>query len=67
MTDSLIQPVASSLINASTGKRVKRVEKWQEGMFLPLLAPPLMVKVLVKGVLRTLRGYKKSGPSGRNF
>ena len=64
MTSSLIQPVASSLINASTGKRVKRVEKGQEGVFLPLLALPLIVKVLGKGVLKALGGYKKSGPSG---
>ena len=52
------------MINASIGKRVKRVVKGQEGVFLPLLALPLIVKVLGKGVLRALRGYKKSGPSG---
>ena len=39
MAPSLIQPVASSLINAI--KWVMRVEKGQEGGFLPSLALPL--------------------------
>ena len=47
---SLTQHVASSLINSITGKR-------QEGGFLPLLALPLMMKVLGKGVRRAGRGY----------
>ena len=41
MASSLIQPVASSLTNALSGKG-------QEGRFLPLLAFPLMIKVLGK-------------------
>ena len=41
MAFSLIQPVASSLINPITGKG-------QEGRFLPLLALPLMMKDQVK-------------------
>ena len=40
MVSSLIQPVTSSLINAITRK----------GGFLPLLALPLMIKVLGKEV-----------------
>ena len=50
MTSSLIQPVASSLINSITGKG-------QEGGFLPLLALPLTMKLLGKGVRRVKRGY----------
>ena len=42
---SLIQPVASWLINAITWKG-------QEGGYLPLLALPLMMKVLGKWVRR---------------
>ena len=41
MASSLIQPMASSLINTVTGKG-------QEGWFLPLLLLPLMMKVLEK-------------------
>ena len=40
MVSSLVQPVTSSLINAITRK----------GGFLPLLALPLMIKVLGKEV-----------------
>ena len=50
MGSSLIQPIASSLINFITGKG-------QEGGFLPLLASPLMMKVLRKGVRRVGKGY----------
>ena len=50
MAASLIQPVASSLINDITGKG-------QEGGFLQLLTLPLMMKVLGKGVRRAGRGY----------
>ena len=45
MASSLIQPVASSLINAIAGKG-------QEYGFLPLLALSLMKKVLGNGVRR---------------
>ena len=47
---SLIAPMASSLVNALT-------EKGQERGFLPLLALPLMIKVLGKTFRRAERGY----------
>ena len=49
---SLIQPVTSSLINAITGRRVRKTGQGHEGGFLPLLALPLMMKVLGNGVKR---------------
>ena len=52
MTSSLIQPVASSLINVISGKG-------QEGGVLPLLALPLMIKVLGKGVRRAEKRCNK--------
>ena len=51
MAASLIQPVASSFINAISGKG-------QENGFLPLLELPWMMKGLGKGVRRARRGYK---------
>ena len=50
MAASLIAPMVSSLINALT-------EKGQESGFLPLLALPLMIKVLGKTFRRAERGY----------
>ena len=44
----LIQPVADSLINSVTGKE-------QKGVFLPLLASPVLIKVIWKGSTRTGR------------
>ena len=52
MASSLIQPAASSLINAISGKGVTSAGKVQEGGLLPLLALPLMMKVMEKGVTR---------------
>ena len=52
MASSLIQPVASSLINAILEKGVVRARKGQESGFLPLLALPIIMKVLGKGVTR---------------
>ena len=53
MASSLTQPVGSSLINAISGKRAWEQEKGQEGKILPLLALPLMIKVLPgKGVTK---------------
>ena len=49
---SLMQPVTSSLINAISGKG-------QEGGFLPLLALPLMIKVLGKVVRRRYNNMNK--------
>ena len=50
LSSSLKQPVASSFINAITGKG-------QEGQFLPLLALILTMKVLEKRVTRAGSGY----------
>ena len=52
MAASLIQPVASSLTNAITGKTVRRSGKEQEGG----LALPLTMTVLRKEVTRTGKG-----------
>ena len=52
MTSSLIQTVDSSLINAISGK-----ENGKKGRCLPLLAFPLMMKVLGKEVTRAVKGY----------
>ena len=45
MSSSLLQPVASSLINAITQKGV--MSPAQEGGYLSLLALPLMMKVFL--------------------
>ena len=50
VVSSLIQPIVSSSINSVTGKL-------QEGGFLSLLALPLMMKVLKKGIRRAGRRY----------
>ena len=42
---SLLQPVASPLINAITGKGVRRAEKGQEGGIILLLPLPLAMKL----------------------
>ena len=46
MASSLIQPLAFLLINAMTGKGVRRAGKEQESGFLPLLAAPLVMKAM---------------------
>ena len=51
MASLFMKPVASSLINAISGKG-------QEGGFLPLLALPLMMKVLGKGVTNAEKDSK---------
>ena len=56
MTASLIQHVASSMINALSGKGVMREKKGQEVEFLPLSILPLMTKAMSeKGVTRAKR------------
>ena len=57
MASSLVQPAASSLINAIAGIRVRSARKGQKGGFLPLLVPPLMMKVLENGDTRAGKGY----------
>ena len=54
---SLIQPLAYSLINATSGKVVMRAGERQEDGFLALLSLPLLVKALKKGFRRAGRGY----------
>ena len=49
MASLLIQPIASSLLINAT--------KRKKGEFLPLLALPLIMKVLEKGVKRVGKGY----------
>ena len=61
MASSFIQSVAFSLINAISGKGVKRAGKGQEGGFLPLIALPLMLKSM------TGRGYNKMDHMEENF
>ena len=53
--------MAFSLINAISGKGVKRAGKGQEGGFLPLIALPLMLKSM------TGRGYNKMDHMEENF
>ena len=48
--------MASLLRNAISGKGATRAEKGKEGGVLPLLALPLMMKVLGKGVTLPEKG-----------
>ena len=60
MASPLIQSSISSLINAITGKGNK-------GGFLPLLALPLMIKVMSrKGVMRAREGVRSAGRGYNN-
>ena len=56
MVSSLMQFVASSLINVVFGKGGTTAVKGQEGGILPLTALPLIIKVQGKGVQRARRG-----------
>ena len=67
MASSLIQPVASSLVNAITGKGVMRARKGQESGILPLLTLPLMMKVLEEGVTKAGKGYNNIDHMDENF
>ena len=66
-TNQLIAPVASLLISAITGKEVMRVGKGLEGGFLSLLAFPLMMKVLRKGVRGEGKGYNSMDQMDKIF
>ena len=61
MASSLIQLVVSSLINATTGKGVRKEGKGQKGGFLPLLVAPLILKAVFG------RGYNKMDYMDKNF
>ena len=63
----LIQPVASSLLNAVFGKGVKRAGEGQEVGIIPLLVIPLMIRVLGKGVTRAGRIYNNMDDMGKMF
>ena len=61
MASSLIQAVASSLINGMTGKGVMRAGKGQKNGILSLLALLLIMKVLGKGIMRAQKGVRRAG------
>ena len=61
MASLLMQSVASSVINAITGKGVMRAGKGQEGEILPLLAAPLILKAIIG------RGYNKMDRMDKYF
>ena len=60
MVFSLMQLVASSLVNDITGKEVIRAEKGLQDGILPLLVLPLIMKVLGKGVTRTVKEVRRA-------
>ena len=57
MVFSLIQSVASSLLNAISRKEVTRAGKGKESGIVPLLALPLIIRDLVKRVRTAGREY----------
>ena len=57
MSSSLIQPVASSMMNAVTGKGVMRARKRHENRLRPLFTLPLMMKVLGKFTSHKIRKW----------
>ena len=59
--------MASSSINYVSGNRVARLGKGREGWFLPLLALPLMMKVLGKEVTISGGGHNKIDYMDKNF
>ena len=59
MASLLMQPVPSLLICAIYGKRVMRAGKAQEEIFLPLLALPLIMKVMWKEDKRVGKGHNE--------
>ena len=61
-----MQAVASTLINAITGKGAMRAEKGQGG-FLSLLTIILPMKALGQGVRRAARGYNNLDHMDKNF
>ena len=67
MAFSLIQPVASSLVNAITREGVRRTGKGQEGGSFPLLARTLMIKVLGEGVTRAGKLHNNMDHMDQNF
>ena len=68
MASSLIQPEASSLINAISGKGVLRARKGQEFGFLPLIVFSLMIKAMSgKGAARVGIGYNNMNNRDKIF
>ena len=58
MSASLIAPMASPLLRLGASSLINVINgKGEEGIFLPLLALPLMMKVLGIGVRRAVRRY----------
>ena len=65
---SMIQAVASSLINAVTGKGVTRAGKRQDGGFLPFLAAPLTSEAITgKWVTTAEKEYNNMDHTDKNF
>ena len=67
MAASLIQPVASSMINSIIEKGIMRAEKGQAGGIFSLFLLFFMMKVLGKGVTRAGIGYNKMHHMNKNF
>ena len=59
--------MASSLINAISGKRVIKARKRQEEGLLALSALPLMMLVLRKGVTRAEKEYNNMDHMDKSF
>ena len=58
--------MASSLINAVSGKGAMAAAKGHKDGFLPLLELPLIMKVLGKEVMRAGRGYNNMDRMDKN-
>ena len=67
-TFSLVQPLSSSLINATTEKRVMIAEKGQEGRYFPSLALSLMIRAMSgRGVTKRGRLYNNMDHMDKNL
>ena len=59
--------MASSMINDTTEKGVRRAGKGQEDELLPLLALPLTMKIKRKEVAKAWRSYNKMNHMDKSF
>ena len=59
--------MASSMINDTTEKGVRRAGKGQEDELLPLLALPLTMKIKRKEVPKAWRSYNKMDHMDKRF